>query len=162
MCADFSFNMSAPLSSLFLSLALLSHTYQCHMQQKPGGLPPTQVDLNILISVISLSTRQQMFALHCKCFCWNICFLLSDSAVKREAEAPILEISPFSPNSEEANMVAIGQEVNVFKKKHCFKSSCAQQADYLYCFYKRNQATSQYHWRYFPYAAKRCNKCKIQ
>lgn len=67
------------------------------------------------------------------CFALQIFLLtkVSDSAVKHEAEAPILEISPVSPNSEEANMVAIGQEVNVFKKKHCFKSPCAQQADYL-------------------------------
>lgn len=150
-CADFSFNMSAPLSSLFLSLALPSHTYQCHMQRKPGGLPPTQVDLNILISAADVCFALQIFLLT----------KVSDSAVKHEAEAPILEISPVSPNSEEANMVAIGQEVNFFLKKHCFKSPCAQQADYL-CFYKRNQATSQYHWRYFPYSAKRCNKCKIQ
>lgn len=50
------------------------------------------------------------------CFALQIFLLtkVSDSAVKHEAEAPILEISPVSPNSEEANMVAIGQEVNVF------------------------------------------------
>lgn len=52
------------------------------------------------------------------CFALQIFLLtkVSDSAVKHEAEAPILEISPVSPNSEEANMVAIGQEVNVFFK----------------------------------------------
>lgn len=59
------------------------------------------------------------------CFALQIFLLtkVSDSAVKHEAEAPILEISPVSPNSEEANMVAIGQEVNVFKKKTLFQKS---------------------------------------
>lgn len=59
------------------------------------------------------------------CFALQIFLLtkVSDSAVKHEAEAPILEISPVAPNSEEANMVAIGQEVNVFKKKTLFQKS---------------------------------------
>lgn len=62
----------------------------------------------------------------------DVCFALlifpltkvSDSAVKHEAEAPILEISPVSPNSEEANMVAIGQEVNIFFETSFQKSLC--------------------------------------